>query len=79
MMVGRVRRPHWHIHFPPTSASRINQVERCFAEVTRKLLQRGVHRRWPDRKKISLSLSTRTMKTPNPSNRSDQLMRYAPR
>ena len=38
------RRPHWHIRFPPTSASRINQVERWFAEVTRKRLQRGVHR-----------------------------------
>ena len=38
------RRPHWHIHFTPTSASWINQVERWFAELTRKQLQRGVHR-----------------------------------
>jgi len=37
------RRPHWHIHFTPTSASWINQVERWFAELTRKQLQRGVH------------------------------------
>jgi len=37
------RRPHWHIHFTPTSASWINQVERWFAELTRKQIQRGVH------------------------------------
>ncbi len=35
---------HWHVHFTPTSASWINQVECCFAELTRKKLQRGVHR-----------------------------------
>ena len=38
------RRPHWHGHVTPTSASLINQVERWFAERTRKQLQRGVHR-----------------------------------
>ena len=38
------RRPHWHAHFTPTSASWINQVERWFAGLTRKQLQRGVHR-----------------------------------
>jgi len=37
------RRPHYHIHFTPTSASWINQVERWFAELTRKQLRRGVH------------------------------------
>ncbi|MCY4501656.1 MAG: IS630 family transposase [Alphaproteobacteria bacterium] len=37
------RRPHWHVHFTPTSASWINQVERWFAELTRKQLQRGMH------------------------------------
>ena len=35
------RRPHWHVHFTPTS-SWINQVERWFAELTRKQLQGGV-------------------------------------
>ena len=34
--------PHYHVHFTPTSASWINQVERWFAELTRKP-QRGVH------------------------------------
>ena len=37
------RRPHYHVHFTPTSASWINQVERWFAELTRKQLQRGAH------------------------------------
>jgi transposase len=30
-------------HYTPTSASWINQVERWFAELTRKQIQRGVH------------------------------------
>jgi transposase len=38
------RRPRYHVHFTPTSASWINQVERWFAELTRKKIQRGVHR-----------------------------------
>ena len=37
------RRPHYHVHFTPTSASWINQVERWFAELTRKRLRRGIH------------------------------------
>jgi transposase len=37
------RRPHYQIHFTPTSASWINQVERWFAELTRKQLRRAVH------------------------------------
>ena len=37
------RRPHYHVHFTPTSTSWINQVERWFAELTRKQLRRGVH------------------------------------
>lgn len=32
------------MHFTPTSASWINQVGRWFAELTRKKLQRDVHR-----------------------------------
>ncbi len=38
-----IRRPRYHVHFTPTSASWINQVERWFAELTRKQIQRGVH------------------------------------
>ena len=37
------KRPRWHVHFTPTSASWINQVERFFALLTEKQLRRGVH------------------------------------
>jgi transposase len=36
-----LKRPHWHIHFTPTSASWMNQVERLFAEITEKRIRRG--------------------------------------
>lgn len=38
------RRPHWHVHFTPTSASWLNMVERFFAEITDKQIKRGTHR-----------------------------------
>ncbi len=38
------KRSRWHVHFTPTSASWINQVERFFAMLTQKQLRRGVHR-----------------------------------
>ena len=38
------KRPHWHVHFTPTGASWLNQVERLFALLTEKQLRRGVHR-----------------------------------
>ena len=38
------RHARWHVHFTPTSASWINQVERFFAELTEKQIRRGVHR-----------------------------------
>jgi transposase len=36
--------PRFHLHFTPTSSSWLNLVERFFAEITVKLLRRGVHR-----------------------------------
>lgn len=38
------KRPRYHLHFTPTSASWINLVERWFATLTDKQLRRGVHR-----------------------------------
>lgn len=38
------RRPRFHLHFTPTSASWINQVERWFAEITRQQIRRGTYR-----------------------------------
>ena len=39
-----VKRPRWHVHFTPTSASWVNQVERFFALLTERQIRRGVHR-----------------------------------
>jgi len=38
------RHPRYHLHFTPTSASWLNQVERWFAELTQKQIRRGAHR-----------------------------------
>jgi len=42
------RRPHWHVHLTPTSASWLNQIERFFADLTNKQIRRGVHRSLSD-------------------------------
>jgi transposase len=34
------KRPRYHVHFTPTSSSWLNQVERWFAEITRKRIRR---------------------------------------
>jgi transposase len=38
------RRPRWHVHLTPTSASWLNQVERFFALLTERQIRRGIHR-----------------------------------
>ena len=38
------RHPRFHVHFTPTSASWLNQVERWFATLTQKYIRRGTHR-----------------------------------
>ena len=38
------KRPRFHVHFTPTSASWLNMVERWFAALTEKQIRRGVHR-----------------------------------
>jgi transposase len=39
-----VKRPRFHVHFTPTSASWLNLVERWFGELTNKQIRRGTHR-----------------------------------
>ena len=39
-----VRHPRYHVHFTPTSASWLNQVEPFFAEITQKEIRRGSFR-----------------------------------
>ena len=38
------RRPRFHVHFTPTSASWLNQVERWFCTLTQSYTRRGTHR-----------------------------------
>ena len=38
------RRPRYHLHFTPTGAYWINQIERWFAEITQKQIRRGSFR-----------------------------------
>jgi len=38
------RRPRYHLHFTPTYASWLNQVERWFALLSERQIRRGVHR-----------------------------------
>ena len=35
------KRPHWHVHFTPTGASWLNQVERFFGMITERCIRRG--------------------------------------
>jgi transposase len=39
-----VKRPHFHLHFTPTSSSWLNLVERWFAELSEKQIRRSSHR-----------------------------------
>jgi transposase len=45
------KRPRFHVHFTPTSASWLNLVERWFALLTERQLRRGVHRSTNELKK----------------------------
>src|SRR5678810_943958 len=38
------RNPRFHVHFTPTSASWLNQIERWFATLTQSYIRRGTHR-----------------------------------
>ena len=38
------RHPRFHVHFTPTSASWLNQVERWFSTLTERQIRRGTHR-----------------------------------
>lgn len=41
------RHPEYHVHFTPTSASWLNQVERFFSEITVRRIRRGIFRSVP--------------------------------
>ena len=41
--LGAARHPRYHLHFTPTSASWLNQVERWFARLADQHIKRAVH------------------------------------
>ena len=45
------KRPRFHLHSTPTSASWLNLVERWFALLTEKQLRRGVHQNSRERER----------------------------
>lgn len=44
MQRWQTKRPRYQVHFTPTSASWLNQVERFFAEITEKRIRRSAFR-----------------------------------
>jgi transposase len=60
------KRPRYHLHFMPTSASWLNLVERWFAALTEKQLRRGVHRSTKELKNAILSFINNHNEDPKP-------------
>ncbi len=60
------KRPRYHVHFTPTSASWLNMVERWFGELTRKQLQRSTHRSTDALETAILGYLAHTNKNPKP-------------
>lgn len=61
-----LKRPRFHVHFTPTSASWLNLVERWFALLTEKQLRRGVHRSTQARQAAIRAYIMHTNEQPKP-------------
>jgi transposase len=60
------QRPHWHLHFTPTSASWVNMIERFFAEITQKWIRRGAFRSVKDLEKAISAYLRNHNESPKP-------------
>ncbi len=60
------KRPHWHVHFTPTGASWLNQVERFFADLSERQIRRGVHRSTEDLEAAIVSYIETVNQDPSP-------------
>lgn len=60
------RRPRYHVHYTPTSASWLNLVERLFAEVTDRCVRRGSHTSIQALEKAMLDYLDRRNRKPTP-------------
>jgi transposase len=61
-----LKRPRWHLHFTPTSASWLNLIETWFALLTRRRLQRGVFTSTADLETAILAYVDQTNAEPKP-------------
>ena len=61
-----LKRPRWHLHFTPTSASWLNLVEGWFALLARRQLQRGVFETTADLKTAIHAYIDQTNAEPKP-------------
>jgi transposase len=61
-----LERPRYQLHFTPTASSWLNQVERFFALLTARRLQRGVHRSVEDLEAAVLAYLERHNAEPKP-------------
>lgn len=59
-------RPRYHLHFTPTSASWLNQVERWFAKITEERIRRGVFLSVKDLEKAIMDYIETNNKDPKP-------------
>ena len=60
------RRPRYHAHCTPTSASWLNLVERLFAEVTERCVRRGSHTAVGELEKAMLTYLKERNRNPKP-------------
>ncbi len=60
------RRPQWHIHLTPTSASWLNQIERFLGLLTDKQIKRCVHRSVTELRKAIKSFLDQHNSEPKP-------------
>lgn len=60
------KRPRYHLHFTPTSASWLNLVERFFSEITTKRIRRGIFRSVDALKKSIIDYLDEHNKNSNP-------------
>jgi transposase len=60
------KHPRYHVHYTPTSASWLNQVERWFAEITRTRIRRGTFRSVRDLEKAIRDYIRAHNKNPKP-------------
>jgi transposase len=61
-----LKRPRFHLHFTPTSASWLNLVERWFATLTERQLRRGVHRSTQELEQAIRNYIDHNNQTPKP-------------